>query len=578
MGCTCTKSTQQAAVEFDDLELSPKHRTDSNKTAEPAVTPASDVAEKNKVGTTSIVSELVNRNWDAVTRKYKVNQFAVLGRGGCGSVCVAEDISTGKKYAMKTVSLNEFTLQEVVNEIEIQKNLDHPNIARVYEYYVDEAERGVHIIMEMCTGGTLVGRMRRYKHGLAERRAATLVEKMLGACLYCHQRGVIHRDIKLDNFLYEDDSESAELKLIDFGFATEVQPGKESMYSKLGTRSYMAPELWQSRRTPYGPSVDVWAIGVCAYMLLSGTKPFYHESDSERKRMIEEDDPNFDGPTWERVSDEGINFCQYLMTKDPATRPSPSQALAHPWLKIKSTLHSEDPVELGRQQSVVKNLISFSRSDEVRQVAREVIAFSIPPNEVEKLRSLFVGMDRDNSGTVSEEEFSSALSSRPDIDARLLFRLIDVNHSGELDYSEFIAPAAGVTEAAKPSLTAAFSILDRDSDGFLTKAELRKWLGMMVEDTQRVESLLEEIMADSDETGDGKLAYEEFKNMLIKEMSSPRGSKARFDWRCAAEVVTATAVQRLTSPGSRKPLDAADSALKFTAPASAGDVRDEAER
>ncbi len=108
--------------------------------------------------------------------------------------------------------------------------------------------------MEMCTGGSLVSRMRDHRHGYGERAAATLVEKMLSAVTYCHRHSVIHRDIKLDNFIYEDDREDAELKLIDFGFACEVAPGHEDMFERLGTLSYMAPELVSSNRHKARPT------------------------------------------------------------------------------------------------------------------------------------------------------------------------------------------------------------------------------------------------------------------------------------------------------------------------------------
>ncbi len=70
----------------------------------------------------------------------------------------------------------------------------------------------------------------------------------------------------------------AELKLIDFGFASFVAPGKESMWDQIGTPSYMAPELWSDRAKEYDSSVDMWALGVVCYMLLSGKRPFHHQA------------------------------------------------------------------------------------------------------------------------------------------------------------------------------------------------------------------------------------------------------------------------------------------------------------
>lgn len=186
--------------------------------------------------------------------------------------------------------------------------------------------------------------------------------------------GIVHRDIKLDNFIYENEREDSELKLIDFGFACEVselcrgrshlsnpksnsngfrparsrsaeavstlsnltqlprmhthtaaprstttttqtvrhclirapqiKPGREAMWDQLGTPSYMAPELWSKSETEYDSSVDMWAIGVVTYMLLSGKRPFHHQDKREKARMIRNDPLKFPGPEFDRISDD----------------------------------------------------------------------------------------------------------------------------------------------------------------------------------------------------------------------------------------------------------------------------------
>ena len=176
-----------------------------------------------------------------------------------------------------------------------------------------------------------------------------LIEKMLSAIIYCHHHGVVHRDIKLDNFIYEHEvclperstrthihgsstrvlpspyecfavslsscahahvyvwwlqGEDAELKLIDFGFACEIKPGKEAMWDQLGTPSYMAPELWMAEEGEYDSSVDMWALGVVTYMLLSGKRPFHHQNKREKARRIRQDPLRFPSPEWDRVSQE----------------------------------------------------------------------------------------------------------------------------------------------------------------------------------------------------------------------------------------------------------------------------------
>ena len=140
-----------------------------------------------------------------LTKVYEIEQASVLGRGACGSVVAVKHRTTGELYAMKVVSADTVggSLDELKREIELQKRLDHPNICKVFESYEDSTTNEVYIIMEICTGGSLVSRMKTHRQGYGERAAATLIEKMLSAIIYCHHHGVVHRDIKLDNFIYE---------------------------------------------------------------------------------------------------------------------------------------------------------------------------------------------------------------------------------------------------------------------------------------------------------------------------------------------------------------------------------------
>ena len=264
--------------------------------------------------------------------KYDLSQATELGHGACGSVVAVKRRDTGDLYAMKTVTLDSMgvdSFDELNIEIDLQKRLDHPNICKIIESFEDRKRGIMYIIMELCTGGSLVSRMKTHRKGYGERAAATLVEKMLSAIIYCHHHGVVHRDIKLDNMIYEHEGENnsplalqlrltshlrsplmshlspltssaspriphrpgedAELKLIDFGFAAKVRQNREGMWDQLGTPSYMAPELWSDTEVEYDSSVDTWALGVVTYMLLSGKRPFDHQNKREKKRMIEED-------------------------------------------------------------------------------------------------------------------------------------------------------------------------------------------------------------------------------------------------------------------------------------------------
>ena len=159
----------------------------------------SDVAKKSTHAITEGLVTDHQKDHAKIDEVYDTSQSIVLGKGACGSVSTVRRKADGEVFACKTIAierLEDNDLELLRNEIAIQRALDHPNIVRIYESFEDHRKREMYIIMEMCTGGALVSRMKTHRHGYGEKAAATLVEKMLSATFYCHQRGVVHRDIK----------------------------------------------------------------------------------------------------------------------------------------------------------------------------------------------------------------------------------------------------------------------------------------------------------------------------------------------------------------------------------------------
>ena len=506
--------------------------------------------------------------------KYETEGGTVLGRGACGSVVAVKHRQTGEHYAMKVVGLDTVggSIDELKREIEIQRALDHPNICKIFESYEDKHAAELYIIMEICTGGSLVSRMKTHRHGYGEKAAATLVEKMLSAVIYCHHHGVVHRDIKLDNFIYEDEAEQAQLKLIDFGFAAEIAPGKESMWDQLGTPSYMAPELWGREESEYDSSVDMWALGVVTYMLLSGKRPFHHQvrdlpisppsmtfSDrgitlgpfhhqdkKEKARMIRHEPLRFPSPEWDRISQEAKDFCAALMQKRPKDRLAASNAKDHAWIRHASTLHQgEDAAhDLARHNEIVESLQSFCEADDLKKLALEVIAFATPPSKLHELRDLFVKMDVDDSGTISLKEFKAAMALHPEVPqekVEQMFHDMDIDHSGEVDYSEFLSATLSAQKHSNASIMAAFTTLDADGDGFITKPDLDTAL-----DHQMSGADIQDMLEHADASG--RVNFQVFKRIVLSGLSSSAKKNSIID---VANVVSKN--PNLRSPPQSQP-------------------------
>jgi len=466
----------------------------------------------------SLISTLVHEHpIEAFHSKYDVSHSTELGSGACGVVTTVRNIDTGDDFAMKIISARDGEeMASLRTEIALHKKLDHPNIAKIIESFEDKANGRFLIIMELCTGGPLVSRMKDHRNGYNESTAATLMEKMISAVLYCHHHGVVHRDIKLDNMLFADPSEGAELKLIDFGFAHGVQPGLEIMTDQLGTPSYMAPELWRQKHTPYDSSVDMWALGAVAYMLLSGTRPFHSDDKKEKGRMIRNDPLPFHPKIWKHISAEAKDFCSSLMQKQPKDRLSASQAIRHPWLQQRSRAHSDPSVAayvLRSNSDIMDSLQEYACSEEMKQLALEVIAFATPPQKLEKLRQVFQSMDADCSGTIDRNEFTDAMLMASNLDVvqvAHIFDSIDVNESGEIDYTEFLGATVSScgSRMLGKSVRGAFKMLDNDGDGYITQNDLRAALKGQLSD---------EALGKTLKCGDscGRVSYSAFKSVVM---------------------------------------------------------------
>jgi calcium-dependent protein kinase len=145
------------------------------------------------------------------------------------------------------------------------------------------------MVTEYCSGGELFDRIHKSKH-FSEKRAAEYMRQLLSAIVYLHQKKIVHRDLKAENLLFENDSDDARLKLIDFGVSKKFIKGFK-LKETLGTPYYIAPEvLMQS----YDEKCDIWSCGILMYILLCGYPPFNGDDDEEIIQAVKEGDLYFD--------------------------------------------------------------------------------------------------------------------------------------------------------------------------------------------------------------------------------------------------------------------------------------------
>ncbi|CAN8001081.1 unnamed protein product [Ixodes hexagonus] len=262
----------------------------------------------------------------SVEEKYEFKDL--LGTGAFSQVVLAESRDTpGVMHAIKCIDKKALKGKEdsLENEIKVLRRLKHPNIVQLLETYEDKNK--VYLVMELVTGGELFDRIVE-KGSYTEKDASDLIRQILEAVDYMHSQGVVHRDLKPENLLYYCPEEESKIMISDFGLSKMEDSG--IMATACGTPGYVAPEVLAQK--PYGKAVDVWSIGVIAYILLCGYPPFYDESDANLFAQILKGEFEFDSPYWDEISDSAKDFIRHLICVDVERRYSCRQALAHPWI------------------------------------------------------------------------------------------------------------------------------------------------------------------------------------------------------------------------------------------------------
>jgi calcium-dependent protein kinase len=197
---------------------------------------------------------------------------------------------------------------------------------KLYEFYTDV--KYYYLVTELVEGGELFDEIQRRKN-FNEETAAEIISQLLSAIIYCHERGIVHRDLKPENILMGPTKEGRyRIKIIDFGTAQSFKKDTK-LKSVLGTPYYIAPEVLLRN---YDEKCDVWSCGVILYILLSGTVPFYGETDAEILAAVKRATFTFYSPTWNDISTEAKELVTKMLAFPPSRRISAHNAYMHKWI------------------------------------------------------------------------------------------------------------------------------------------------------------------------------------------------------------------------------------------------------
>jgi calcium-dependent protein kinase len=426
----------------------------------------------------------------------------VLGVGYNGKVHLARSrIDSKQTVAVKTFrlkGLSESKKERLIAETSVFLCMDHPHVARLLDVY--ETENHMSLVMECMEGGELFERVTHSKR-FTESQAADVIRQMLLGLHYLHCHGIVHRDMKLENFLF-DSQDGNHLKMIDFGFS-KFTDTKGRMKTSCGTLAYVAPEVL---KRSYTSQCDLWSMGVMVFILLSGRMPFYGDSD-EQIVDIKKGRYVFRKEQWSNVSQDAQSFTKALLEMDPAKRLTARGALEHHWLK--QTLEAMPKPN----SSIFAALRTWTMAPKLHRACMSVMAWSLGNKHHAQVRAHFLALDADHNGSISLHELKEAMlpiDCWTEDELSEVFDLLTHGQNGEVHYSDFLAAmACSHLELDDNLLQATFNKFDSTDSGFIAPMDLERILGTSFEGQDAVT-----LLRDGDLKGDGRLDYSSFSDFI----------------------------------------------------------------
>eukprot|EP00931_Biecheleriopsis_adriatica_P018157 TRINITY_DN12799_c0_g1_i1.p1 TRINITY_DN12799_c0_g1~~TRINITY_DN12799_c0_g1_i1.p1 ORF type:complete len:705 (+),score=145.23 TRINITY_DN12799_c0_g1_i1:25-2115(+) len=427
----------------------------------------------------------------------------VLGEGMNGAVLSAKHRRSGRKVAAKF--LPAAAGEQLPEEVTLYLRVSHPNVCRVLQAFVEED--GIWLCMELCSGGELfelaAGTCPVHRRGVTEldteEKVANLVKQMAAALRYIHSMGIVHRDIKLENWIFASPAQER-IKLIDFGLATTAVPDRSSGERKLsklcGTCYYVAPEAVAIRGgrlcegEGYGKEVDLWALGVLLYMLISGVPPFDGKDQTDviwnvAAPKCKDHSDIFQGPRWKNTTPQCRDLISKCLQRDPQKRLTAAGVQVHPWILEHSTTRPSSSRLLA---PALKDFAFAGGRLYCKQLAWlcSYLASTVylSPEMWTLYKELFNDLERLETpaprGSLSVQKLASSCmdSAETDLDEERL-RCLDLTGDGRLHFFEFLGAfiAAGRIKIHDYDVEDAFAACDLDGDGAISAKDFRAATG-----------------------------------------------------------------------------------------------------
>ena len=463
-----------------------------------------------------------------IVSQYKTNPFSdykkvkELGSGSFATVYLVKHSITGAVRAMKEIRKisnegEEDNELEIINEINILMKMDHPNIVKIFGFYI--TSNYYYLITEYCEGGSLYELIVQNNGPFTEIQASYIMHQLFSVVNYCHKMKIIHRDLKPENILInKNDNGFVQIKVCDFGTSLMFNRG-DIQDELVGSIYYIAPEVLKKK---YNSKCDLWSCGVIMYILLTGVPPY---GGSNNRVIIEKIlKRDYDKTLLDKRCRACKELVGLLLERDINKRIRADGALKHKWFQIYKSKEIRVDVQPEVIENCIINLKRYKKSSEIQEVALAYLVHNNPQlKEVDDACKIFGIIDKNGNGKINKEELFNGLSDiyqsdklKQDVDE--IFENLDVNNDLYLEYEEFIRAAIDKSIfLTENSLKFAFNFFDKSNKGEITPEDLISILSgdeVSKEEKERVRNMIKNISPDE------KIKFGEFSEIMKSFINS----------------------------------------------------------
>jgi calcium-dependent protein kinase len=506
----------------------------------------------NDVRTANVIIKREENPWEYYTEIEK------LGSGTFGVVKKVKHNASGLIRSIKIIPIKNIrsgmTKEQINNEFQILRHLDHPNIMKIYELYEDK--ENFYIVSEFCDQGDLFGKLKKLRY-MNELVVKFLMMQILGAINYLHSKEVLHGDIKLENILiytaseklkkrftllsqddlasqllnlkkdklnkktqeYIDSMHNYEIKVIDFGCSRIFKQNLKLLSIKeeddiLGTSLYCSPEVIDNR---YSLKCDEWSCGVLMYILLSGYAPFEGKTEVEIFKKAKRGLFNFYHEGFKNVSENAKDLIKQLLIVETDKRITAENALKHPFF---TENFNPSLINLNEKEiDILKQLPQIKEYGKFQQAVISYLTMNFLNKDDEKiLRDIFRYIDKSNDNYITKEDLKQCFDEQKieynDEVIDKIFKILDSDNNDYIEYQEFIRALVNKEELfSENNLKAAFEFFDEDNSGNVNWNDINT---ILFQKRGVKEDVIKEYLEEIDMKIEDSMNFEQFKNIMRK--------------------------------------------------------------